>query len=102
MEQSDIITKLRAHERDLRAAGISHLAVVGSVARGDAGENSDVDVLVRLAPDAAASGFAYFGKLDALTRRIEEILGRPVDLIAEPIRKDHLRRSLQEDRAVAF
>jgi hypothetical protein len=102
MKQGDIIAKLRDHERDLRAAGISSLAVVGSVARGEADEDSDVDILVRLAPDAHTRGFAYFGHIDALTRRLEAILGRPVDLIAEPIRKDHLRRRVQKDRAVAF
>ena len=102
MRRDDIIAKLRDHERDLRAAGILSLALVGSMARGEAEEDSDVDILVRFAPDAAASGFAYFGHIDALARRLEAILGRPVDLIAEPIRKEQLRRRMQKDRAIAF
>jgi predicted nucleotidyltransferase len=102
MTQGDVIAKLRAHERDLRAAGIESLALVGSTARGESTEGSDVDILVRLAADSSHQGFAYFGHVDALTHRLEKILGRPVDLITEPIRKDHLRRRLEEDRVVAF
>lgn len=102
MKQSDIIAKLRDHERDLRAAGISRLAVVGSVARGEDAADSDIDILVRFAPGAERTGFAYFGRTEELTRRLEAILGRPVDLIVEPVRKDHLRRRVEEDRTVAF
>jgi len=102
MRRDDIIAKLRDHERDLRAAGISSLALVGSIARGEADDNSDVDILVRLSPDAAAGGVAYFGHIDTLASRLEAIVGRPVDLIAEPIRKDQLRRRVQKDRVIAF
>lgn len=102
MNQGDVIAKLRAHERDLKAAGILSLAVVGSTARDEAEDASDVDILVRLAPEARRTGFAYFGHIDALTRRLEAILGKPVDLITEPIRKQHLRHRLQRDRSIAF
>jgi predicted nucleotidyltransferase len=36
---------LRAHETELRAAGILRIAVFGSAARGDNSPNSDVDLL---------------------------------------------------------
>jgi hypothetical protein len=52
-----------------------------------------------LASEVANSGFAYFGRLDALSRRLEAILERPV---AEPIRKDRLRHSIEKDRIIAF
>lgn len=41
----EMIAALRAHEVELRAAGIRHLSLFGSVARGDAGAGSDVDLL---------------------------------------------------------
>jgi predicted nucleotidyltransferase len=71
---------LRAHEAELRAAGIEHLSIFGSMARGEAGGGSDVDVVVRLTPEASKGGFAYFGRLDDLTGRLEEMLGCSVDL----------------------
>ena len=47
MKRDDLISTLRAHEPELKAAGVASLAVFGSVARGDDREDSDVDVVVR-------------------------------------------------------
>jgi uncharacterized protein len=47
----DAIEVLRTHDIDLRRLGVAHAAVFGSVARGEAGAGSDIDVLVEL--DAA-------------------------------------------------
>ena len=44
----DVIATLRAHEAELRAAGIHRLSLFGSVARGDAGPDSDVDLAAEL------------------------------------------------------
>ena len=102
MNRDDIIAKLRAHEPELRAAGVTRLALFGSAARGDQREDSDVDVVVGLTEEARSGGFAYFGRLDSLIRRLSEILDRPVDVVAEPIQKDQLRREIEKDRMVAF
>jgi predicted nucleotidyltransferase len=102
MIRDEIIAKLRAHEPELRAAGVRSLALFGSVARGEQHNDSDIDIIVRLTSEAADGGFAYFGRLDALNRRLEAILERSVDIVAEPVRKDRLRRSIEKDRIVAF
>jgi hypothetical protein len=102
MERDKIIARLRAHESELRAAGVRSLALFGSAARGEQRGDSDIDIVVRLTGDAANGGFAYFGRLDALSRRLEAILERPVDVVAEPIRKDRLRHSIEKDRIIAF
>src|SRR5271155_3559881 len=83
MDREQVIATLRAHEAELRAAGVERLSVFGSVARGDQTESSDVDVAIRLSPEAAQGGFAYFGHLDALTRSIRDILGCSVDFVTE-------------------
>jgi len=57
---------------------------------------------VKLSDEARSGGFAYFGRIDSLTRRLAEILKRPVDVVAEPIMKDRLRREIEKDRIVAF
>ena len=56
--------------------GVAELSVFGSVARGEAGPDSDIDLLFALAPDARL-GFALFDLEDELSR----IFGRPVDLL---------------------
>jgi uncharacterized protein len=102
MNRDEVIATLRAHEAELRAAGVERLSLFGSVARGDQTERSDVDVAIRLSPEAADGGFAYFGRLDALTRRIRDILGRHVDVVTEPIRTERLRRAVEKEAMLAF
>lgn len=59
------------------AHGARRVRIFGSVARGQAHEGSDVDVLVEMAPDRSL--------LDriALTRELGELLGSPVDVVNE-------------------
>jgi uncharacterized protein len=102
VKRDDILAAFRAHESELRADGVAGLSLVGSTARGEADETSDLDVLVRLEADPARNGFAYFGFIDRLARRLEAIVHRPVDVIAEPVRKPGLRREIEKDRVVAF
>jgi uncharacterized protein len=102
MNREDIIAALRAHEPELRAAGVHSLSLVGSAARGVQRAESDVDVLVRMDPGVLGTGFAYFGRIDALTHRLETILQGPVDIIVEPVHKERLRREVYRDRTVAF
>jgi hypothetical protein len=93
-----VIATLRAHEAELRRAGIRHLSLFGSVARGDAAVDSDVDLVVELDPEAH---IGLFG-LAALERRLAELVGRPVDLLPEPIEKPRLRANIDQDRRRAF
>ena len=102
MKQDQIIAALRAHEGELKQAGIASLSLIGSVARGDDGPHSDIDVVVRLTDEARRGGFAYFGRIDRLRQRLEAILARHVDLIAEPVLKERVRREIEKDRVLAF
>ncbi len=60
MDRDQVLAILRAHEPELRAAGVEHLRLFGSVARGEQTPESDVDVLVEM--DKTRSwGFALGG-----------------------------------------
>ena len=93
-----VITTLRAHEPELRGAGIRRLSLFGSVARGDHEADSDVDLVAELDPAARMDLF----RLVALERRISELLGRPVDLLPEPVEKQRLQANIERDRRRAF
>jgi uncharacterized protein len=93
-----VIASLRAHEAELRRAGIRHLSLFGSLARGDATVDSDVDLAAEFDPTARMDLF----RLAALERRIAEILGRRVDLLPEPVEKPRLRANIDRDRRLAF
>ncbi len=56
---------------------VQELAVFGSVARGEAGPESDVDLLVTFAVTAKPSLLT----LAAMEIELEDLLGRPVDLV---------------------
>jgi predicted nucleotidyltransferase len=93
-----VIATLRAHEPELRQAGIRHLSLFGSVARGDAEADSDIDLAAELDPAARIGLFA----LGALERRLAQLVGRKVDLLPEPVEKPRLRANIDRDRRRAF
>ena len=97
-DADEVIATLRAHEAELRGVGIKRLSLFGSVARGDAVPDSDVDLAVELDRSARIDLF----KLIALEERIGKLLGRKVDLVPEPIEKPRLRRNVERDRKLAF
>ena len=68
---------LRDNADALRARAALHVAVFGSVARGDTTENSDLDVLVRLEP-----GRTLFDQ-GGLLMDLRDLLGIKVDVIDE-------------------
>ena len=70
---------------------IAEMYVFGSVARGDAKADSDVDLLYRLKPDAPRS----LGSMRSLTEDLEALLGRKVSLTSY----DALLRSAERSRA---
>jgi predicted nucleotidyltransferase len=70
--------------------GAYNVRVFGSVARGEAGPASDVDLLVDLRPEV---GLEYI----ALWQDLQDLLGRKVDLVTEQGLPPYLRpRVLKE------
>lgn len=66
--------------------GASNIRVFGSVARDEADERSDIDLLVDMAP-----GRSLFD-LGGLLIDLQEILGRRVDVVTEKGLKTRMRR----------
>ncbi len=64
MKRDEVITTLKAREADLRAQGVTHAAVFGSVARNDQGQESDIGILVDLDPSIIVTMFNYAGAKD--------------------------------------
>jgi len=72
--------------------GVASLDVFGSVARGDDGADSDVDLLYVLKPGVGL-GFRLFDLEDELT----DLFGRPVDLVARRSVNKYLREQVLAD-----
>ena len=78
MDRDEVLSVLRAHKATLaQRFGVAELAVFGSFARDRATDDSDLDVLVRF--DGPIHWERYFGAQFYL----EDLLGRPVDLVTE-------------------
>ena len=95
---ASILTKLRAHEGELRERGVVHVAVFGSVVRAENRADSDVDLFVDLSPIVADDFFAYAG----IAADLEEIVGQDVDVARRDRLRPHVRPSAEAQAVYAF
>ena len=93
-----VLTALRAHESKLRELGVCHAAVFGSVARGEASSESDVDVLIELDPQMPMGLFEYA----RVKLYIAELLGGYTDVVNRKSLKPMLRDAITRDAVNAF
>lgn len=98
MDKDDILARLRANEAALKAAGVSHAALFGSRARGDNRPDSDIDIMVEIAPDVRMGVFRYVG----IVHSIEDMFPVPVDVSNRIAMKPHVRPSAERDAVYAF
>jgi predicted nucleotidyltransferase len=95
-ERKRAIGILRAHETDLRALGVGRLWLFGSIARGDAGPRSDVDVMI-----AAGRKFSLFD-LGEVRVELCELLDREVDVVIEEDLRPDFRNDIASDLVGVF
>jgi predicted nucleotidyltransferase len=93
-----VLDTLRAHEADLRRLGVAHAAVFGSVARGEPGAESDIDVLVDLDEHTPMGIFEYA----RVKLYINELLKGSSDVVNRRTLKPLLRANILHDAIHAF
>jgi len=76
MDRDSVLRILADSSEELRRRSVQRLAVFGSMARGEATESSDIDILVEFDPEASVGLFEFV----RLRRYLSELLGREVDL----------------------
>ena len=95
MDRATALRLLKEHRPALvDRFGVVRLALFGSTARDTARPDSDVDVLVAF--DGPATSERYFG----LQFYLEDLLGRPVDLVTEKALRERLRPYVERDAIV--
>ena len=98
MNCRDATDTLRAQEADLRRQGVVRAAVFGSVARGEAGAGSDLDILVEIDPAAQLDVYDYVG----VTQYLADLFPVRVDVANRAQLKPHVRPSAEREAVYAF
>jgi len=80
------------------ARGICHAALFGSVARGEARPDSDIDIMIELAPDASLDIFAYVELKDF----IAGLFSGPVDVVNKDALKPYVQPLAMANSIYAF
>jgi uncharacterized protein len=90
MKREEAISRLRRHEADLKRLGVAHLYIFGSIARGEARDDSDVDLFF----DYEKGKFGLFELMD-VKEHATNILGRNADIMTRDSLHKTLRRQIE-------
>ena len=97
-ERNRVLEELRKQAALLRLRGITSLSLFGSMARGEARPESDVDLLIETDPEARLGYFELFD----LGEELEALLGRPVRFAFGSSMRAWLREWIEDDRIEVF
>ena len=92
MNRDEVLDQLARNKPTLVARyGVDRLALFGSTARDAARADSDIDILVSF--DGPATSERYFG----VQFFLEDLLGRPVDLVTDKALRPELRPFIERE-----
>lgn len=97
MSQDELKRRILAMRPDLQARGVSHVALFGSRARGDARQNSDVDLMIEVENPR-------FSLIDlvGVEQDLSEHLGLPVQVTMRRSLSERLARNTLNERVELF
>jgi predicted nucleotidyltransferase len=98
MDKQDVLERLRENESALRELGVTHAALFGSVARGEQRPDSDVDIMLEIAPEARVGVYEYVG----IVQFIEDLFPARVDVSNRASLKRYVRPNAERDAVYAF
>jgi predicted nucleotidyltransferase len=97
MKRDEAIERLRQHEADLKRLGVEHLYMFGSTARGEARDDSDVDLFF----DYEKGKLGLFELMDVKECAIR-ILGRNTDIMTRDSLHKMLRQTIEATAVRVF
>lgn len=95
---TEALQTLRAHRPELEKIGVIHASVFGSVARGEAGSGSDLDIVVELDDSKIRSIYDFAG----VWRAISDLFHASVDVVERDALRERMRKRVETDMVNAF
>jgi uncharacterized protein len=95
MDRNAIVARLQEQERALRERGVTRAALFGSRARGDNRPDSDIDIMIEVAP---MSLWGYVG----VTQFIQDIFPDRVDVADRSRLRSFVKSSAEREAIYAF
>ena len=93
-ERERVLRVLRAHEAEIRAQGVTRLRMFGSMARGEAGPKSDVDLIADIDRGVKFSLIQYF---------LADLVGRKVEVGTSLVNaRPRIRQRIEGDLVEVF
>ena len=97
MTHDEAISRLQQHQADLKRLGVEHLYLFGSTARGEASDDSDVDLFF----DHERGKLGLFELMD-VKESAARILGRKTDIMTRNSLHPRLRKRIEETAVLIF
>jgi uncharacterized protein len=91
MKRERAINLLKHCELSLKGFGVESLSIFGSVARDEAHQNSDIDILVEF------SEAPTFDQYMDLKFYLEDCLGQTIDLVSYKMLKPQIRQAVEKE-----
>jgi len=98
MTSDAVLAILRAHEDSLRRQGVTRVALFGSIARGEGGPDSDLDIMVEIDPSTEIDLYDYVG----ITQYIADLFPATVDVSDRAMLIETVRETADQDAMYAF
>ena len=97
MKRDEAISRLQQHEADLKKLGVEHLYLFSSTARGEAGDDSDVDLFF----DYEKGKLGLFELMD-VKDYAASIFGRKTDIMTHDSLHKMLRANIEASAVRVF
>jgi predicted nucleotidyltransferase len=97
MTREETIRRLKEHEAELKRLGVEHLYLFGSVARGEARDDSDVDLFF----DHPKGSLGLYDLID-VKEAAARILGRKTDIMTRRSLHPALKQRIEASALLVF
>jgi len=96
--KEQVLATLKAHQAELESEGVQHIALFGSLARGENTPESDIDLFVDLRDDFRGGVWQYTG----IILKIQDLFDTKIDVANRRSLTPRIKPAAERDALYAF